>query len=145
MPAQRPAGLWRLGLGVLAIGLSLQAPASTRLEIVTEAWPPLVEQRADGPSGLLWETAHGALACLGIAADLEFVPWKRALSDVARGQKEAILGIGYTPERSRVYQFPSEPLLNSETVAFYRTDRSLDIVGVGSLGCLLYTSDAADE
>ncbi|MDX1634593.1 MAG: transporter substrate-binding domain-containing protein [Marinobacter sp.] len=136
MPTQNCRGFWRTGLAIVAISLSLSALAKARIDMVTEAWPPLVEQQNGSPAGVLWQTASEALACLGITAKLDFVPWKRALSQVRQGQKDAILGIGYTPERSRSFQFPAEPLYNSETVAFHAADRDLDIDNVQSLAGL---------
>ncbi len=84
-------------------------------------------------AGVLWEMAREALQSMGYEPELEFVPWNRALRMVEAGQRDAILGIGYTPERSEQYFFPAEHLLLSETVVFTLQDQALNFTGVESL------------
>lgn len=117
---------------VLATG-PLLADDNRRLRVVTEAWPPLVEEKDGKPSGVLWERASRALAQMGYEMELEFVPWNRAKRLVARGERDAILGISFSPERADEYGYPNEPLYFSETSVFARTDNPVSFDDVESL------------
>lgn len=121
--------------GLLCSAVAHSAVAQ-RLRIVTEAWPPLVESKNGEPAGILWEMAREVLQNMGYEPELEFVPWSRALRMVEMGERDAILGIGFTPERLEKYVFPTEHLLLSETVVFTLQDSNLNYTGVKSLAGL---------
>ena len=118
--------------GLLCCTFVHSADAQT-LRIVTEAWPPLVESEQGEPTGILWEMAREVLQSMGYEPELEFVPWSRALRMVEAGERDAILGIGFTPERSGKYFFPAEHLLLSETAVFTLKGSRLNYTGVESL------------
>ncbi|WP_165495677.1 substrate-binding periplasmic protein [Marinobacter halodurans] len=105
------AGLWLLMAGG-------SSAAADSLELVTEAWPPLVDESDGQPGGPLWRVTDAVLERMGYDSHLAFVPWKRALDLVARNRADAVLGAGKTAERVRLFQYPDEPLALSETTLF---------------------------
>lgn len=114
----------RRGLLALCLAaLSLLAPWSSAqtLNLVTEAWPPLIVDTPEHePQGPLWTITRSVAQRMGVDVKLRFVPWKRALDQVARSQKDGVIGAARTPEREEVMRFPHEPLLHSETAVFSR-------------------------
>ncbi|MBH84864.1 MAG: hypothetical protein CL604_04900 [Alteromonadaceae bacterium] len=127
--------LTRLCIGgciLLLCSLGSAASAQT-LRIVTEAWPPLIKVNDGVSGGLIWEMTSAVLAQMDVEVTLEFVPWRRALYLVERGQRDAVLAAGRSPERDAVMRFPNEPLLLSETVIFSRADHPVQFEGVESL------------
>lgn len=119
-------GLYLICALAVIVGLPVAAAPQEPLRIVTEPWPPLVHEESGQPDGLLWELSLAVIQDIGRSADLEFVPWKRALDLVARERRDAVLGVGRTPERETVFRYPEEPLAVSETAVFYHRDRPLD-------------------
>ncbi|WP_165856204.1 substrate-binding periplasmic protein [Marinobacter sp. JSM 1782161] len=119
------------------------------LELVTEPWPPLVEQRDGKPTGPLWTVAQAVLTRMGYEPRLRFVPWKRALDLVARNEADAVLGAGMTVERRQLFLYPAEPLAYSETVLFsdrrsslvYEDFDSLEGLTIGLSAGYSYTRD----
>ncbi|WP_166264612.1 substrate-binding periplasmic protein [Marinobacter caseinilyticus] len=111
---------------------SQRLPAQT-LPLVTEAWPPLVQEIDGKPAGRLWALSEQVLKRMGHDATLTFVPWKRALNLVAREQMTGVVGVARSPERVRQLQFPQEPLLLIETVVFSRRQTPVNFQGIESL------------
>lgn len=103
--------------GLCLLGASSLASAES-LRLVTEAWPPLVDQQDGRPSGPLWSVTEAVFERMGYDSQLVFVPWKRALDLVARNRADAVVGAGKTKDRVRLFQYPDEPLANSETTLF---------------------------
>ncbi|MFP3979305.1 MULTISPECIES: substrate-binding periplasmic protein [Marinobacter] len=116
----------------LALLLALPASAQT-LHLVTEEWPGLINDTPQGPSGVLWEISRDVLASMGYQIKLDFVPWKRAQRLVAESARDGIIGMGITDEREKVYQFPEEALLVSETAVYTLKDKSFEYDGLDSL------------
>ncbi|BES73347.1 hypothetical protein RE428_43650 [Marinobacter nanhaiticus D15-8W] len=112
----------RRGLLVLCIVfLMLFASWSSAqtLNLVTEAWPPLiVDTPQHEPQGPLWTITRSVAQRMGVDVYVRFVPWKRALDQVARSQKDGVIGAARTRGREKVMRFSEEPLLYSETAVF---------------------------
>lgn len=126
-----------MGVLCLLVVLGTRPATAETLQLVTEAWPPLIEQNDDGqPTGMMWTIAEKALVDLGYQVELEFVPWKRAQRMVAEGQKDGIVGIGYTAERASRYQFPEHYLILSETTIFSLAEAGQPYTGLESLAGL---------
>jgi len=128
----RPSYCLLLLLLMLTTGVVL-GEENRRLRVVTEAWPPLVDKKNGRPAGVLWLRASRAGAQIGYVMELEFVPWNRAKRLVARGERDAILGISFSPERAALYSYPNEPLYFSETAVFSRSDNPVAFEDVESL------------
>lgn len=143
---------WRGWSFLCIVSLLLLAPLASAqtLKLVTEAWPPLiVDSPKAGPDGPLWTITQAVAKRAGIELDLNFVPWKRALDQVARSQKDGVLGASRTPGREGMMRFSDEPLLYSETVVFSLRKTPVAFDGLPSLAgkCVAlsagysYTSD----
>lgn len=88
------------------------------LRLVTEPWPPLIDEQDGQPIGPLWSITYAVLKRMGQDVELTFVPWKRALDLVARDHADAVVGAGETEARKRLFLYPEEPLAQSETTVF---------------------------
>jgi polar amino acid transport system substrate-binding protein len=108
------------------------ADSSRSLHIVTEAWPPLVYEKAGQPKGPLWEVCQAVLHRMGYEVHLSFVPWKRALDLVTRGQRDGVLGASSNPEREKRLRFPEQWLMVSKTRVFSTREHPVDYQGLDS-------------
>lgn len=130
-------GSFRRDLLVLCLALlalfSLSSSAQT-LNLVTEAWPPLIVDTPNSASkGPLWTITHSVAQRMGVDVQLVFAPWKRALDQVSRSQKDGVIGASRTPAREELMRFPVEPLLYSETVVFSLRQSPVAFEGLPSL------------
>lgn len=107
---------------LLCASLSLAAQGES-LRIVTEPWAPYVYEEHGQPRGLDYETAAIVLQRLGVEVDWQFLPWKRCLAMLERGQADGILDIFRTAAREPQMLFPEEPLSSVELVLFYAKER----------------------
>lgn len=129
------ASLRRLPLIILLLIAMTATPfaSAERLRLVTEEWPSLIDNTDASPEGILWEISRDVLTSLGYEVTLEFVPWKRALRMVLAGERDGIVGIGFTEERAAQLRYPKEALLLSETVVVSRKSRYVVYTGPESL------------
>lgn len=127
--------LTRLMIGCCVVVLCSMGPMASAqtLRIVTEAWPPLVKDSDGVSGGLIWNLTSAVLAQMDVDATLEFVPWRRALYLVERGERDAVLAAAKRAGREAVMRFPEEPLLMSETVIFSRANHPVRYEGIESL------------
>jgi len=78
--------------------------------LLTVHYPPFnIRQSSEGLRGFDHEVAIAALARRGIQAQVQYVPWKRAVSDTQIGIAPILLTCAHTPERERYYHF-SDPI-----------------------------------
>lgn len=72
------------------------------LPIVTEHYPPYEFDKplADGRQGFDYDVAVEAFAMMGYKAEIEFLPWKRAMAYTRRGSVAGVLTCAITDERS---------------------------------------------
>ncbi|MCG8517855.1 MAG: transporter substrate-binding domain-containing protein [Pseudomonadales bacterium] len=94
------------------------------VQMVTEAWPPLLVEGESGPEGVLWEITEAVFQRMDTPVELTFLPWKRAMRQLERGHSDAILGIKRNPDRARRFQFSGVPLVSSESVILHTRARS---------------------
>lgn len=113
------------GHAIDATKLERSSLSVSRLLIVTDAWPPYVIDGGDYP-GVDAETSLAVLESLGYAAELEFVPWKRAVAMVEKGLADALLDVGYNKKREAFLIYPDEPINYSETTFFCRKCSATD-------------------
>ncbi|MBH9551408.1 substrate-binding periplasmic protein [Inhella gelatinilytica] len=98
-----------VGFGVA--GVALAAPMSERRVLACDddnGWPPYTFRvpTANGASevrGRSVDLLRLALGRLGWTLELELLPWKRCLAEVAGGRYHLILSATQTPERQRDY------------------------------------------
>jgi polar amino acid transport system substrate-binding protein len=125
----------RLLLAALLTGWALAAKSET-LHLATEAWMPYVYEANGIPAGLDYEVTREVLQRMGVELEVEFMPWKRCLADLAAGQADGILDIFRRPEREALMAFADEPLSDIDFVLFYskahphRFSRIADLAGL---------------
>ena len=96
---------------LLALGAASGAGAraeqvrATPLHIVTAHLPPLVMSTDDKQPGALRELVDALCRRLGVAPDLEFMPWRRALYVAATTPGTAIFPVTRLPEREPRYRW----------------------------------------
>jgi polar amino acid transport system substrate-binding protein len=108
----------QLTVALLFAGLSFAAQGQP-LRIVSEAWPPYIQDDNGVLRGLDYEAAQIVLQRLGVEVEWQLLPWRRCLMALEQGQADGILDIFHTPEREASILFPSEPLSHVEFVLFY--------------------------
>ncbi|GAA0784193.1 transporter substrate-binding domain-containing protein [Roseibium denhamense] len=97
------------------------------LPVVTEDYPPYeMETPREGLRGFDYEVAVEAFARMGYDADIQFLPWKRALNEAEAGTAAGILTCARTRERETFILF-SEPISSFTSGFFYRAGQGGDI------------------
>jgi ABC-type amino acid transport substrate-binding protein len=101
------------------------------LHIVTAHLPPLVIGPDDGPAGdkrpgALRELVDALCKRLGLAPDVEFMPWRRALYVAATTPQTAIFPLTRVAERERHYRWLA-PLYDENYIFMARKDSAFDI------------------
>lgn len=117
-----------------ALGASAQAGAAP-LQLAAEAFPPF-SQLVDGRvEGLDCELVQAVLGGLGLRAQIQLLPWKRALLELERGALDGVIGIsrGSLNEREEVLAFPDEPLAGSHSHFYYRREQPFVFDGLFTL------------
>lgn len=138
-------------LFILLVIISCSLKAEERpLLIQTEAWPPFIMQNSDlSASGHDVEILESVLNLMNIKYKLEFIPWKRLISNIKNKQADAVLGIIITPERKDFLIFPDEPISSGGYVIFYPKTTvfqfndlsSLSGKRIGTIGGYSYSSE----
>lgn len=101
---------------------SSKAQAQKIIQFAESPWPPYVvgepdeSARAEGTAVDLVRRVFARID--GVEPRFQMLPWKRVLSDVEYGKKDAISFLQYTPERAEYLDF-TDPLMSSESVFFY--------------------------
>lgn len=75
---------------------------NTRINMVTEHWPPFRINDANSPSGFRGidiDITQQLSELLKIKIDIQRHPWARALESMRSGQADMVTGIARTPER----------------------------------------------
>lgn len=112
----------RLSVAVLGLNLSMPSNGEQVIYFAESPWPPFVVGEANVNA-----KAEGTVVDLvrlifsrmeGIESDFEMLPWKRVLSELENGNKDAISFLQYTPERAEFLDF-TDALFSSESMFFY--------------------------
>jgi len=107
----------RLLLPLLLACLSANA-LGEKLRIVTEPWAPYAMVDNGRASGLDYETTAIVFQRLGIEVQWQFLPWKRCLMMLQRGEADGALDIFKATERDDLLLYPSEALSEVNWVLF---------------------------
>ncbi len=91
------------------IGLPGYALAE-KLTIGIPDWPPYFFEENGKKTGVNVEIIQEVCKRNGIEADIQLVPWKRALKEVEDGRMDAMAAPVYTEERAKFMYFTSEHL-----------------------------------
>ncbi|MDE1167105.1 MAG: transporter substrate-binding domain-containing protein [Pseudomonas sp.] len=89
-----------------------------KLRIVTEPWAPYVYLENGKAKGIDYEITALVFQRLGIDVQWEFLPWKRCLAMLDKGEADGVLDIFLTSERDAQLLYPNEPLSDVEFVLF---------------------------
>ncbi len=100
---------------------------SKSLTLVTLESPP-AEYIEDGrPVGINVEIVTEGLKRMGYEANIQFVPWKRALNMVKKGTADGIIDAAYSKERNAYLHYPTEEIYVEEWYCFKRKDSELTL------------------
>ncbi len=106
------------------LAVASQAAAPRRLRVVALDMPPLIMSEPSGRAGgVIVDALHQVLAGSGFAAQVEILPWARALQRLRLGEAEGIIPAFRTPERERWLSYPGEPLYRSPMAFFGKRGR----------------------
>lgn len=101
---------WILGL-MLAVGSAAQA---RNISMVTTNWSPYFADSLE-EGGFFTALVRASLKAAGHDSSIRFVPWKRAMTMVERGQSDLLMGAYYKKERTRLYRY-SDPIFPVKVV-----------------------------
>jgi polar amino acid transport system substrate-binding protein len=100
---------------------------------VSTDWPPYVMSENGKPSGIDTEIVLELCKRLGIEADIQVLPWKRALKNVEKGEADAIFAVRHNEERAAFLYYPSEPLNIEKTVIIAGKGSGIKVTGLDDL------------
>jgi polar amino acid transport system substrate-binding protein len=109
-----------------AWALAPQAPAATAprgLRILGLDLAPLIMNGPRGPGGVIVDIVQQVLADLGLQAQVEILPWARALQEMRAGSADGLIPAFRTPEREQWLDFPEQPVYRSPMAFFGRAQR----------------------
>jgi len=112
----------RLLFAALLASLSFSA-LGEKLRIVTEPWSPYVIVDDKQVSGLDYEMTNIVFKRLGIDVQWQFLPWKRCLMMLEKGDADGVLDIFKITEREDLLLYPNEPLSDVNWVLFQANAR----------------------
>lgn len=89
---------------VVALVLVVAAPAAEarRVIMATVPWAPFYDPGLED-DGFISEISRAAFSAAGHHAELEFMPWARAMLEVRQGDRHVLMGAYYTDERAETY------------------------------------------
>lgn len=97
------------------------ADRKKEIKIAFSSWPPY-EYQDEGKSskGINLELVKLTLEKLGYIVKFDIFPWKRAYESAKDGKYDAVFSMGKRPEREIHFHFPSEPLLVTKWLLFFK-------------------------
>lgn len=119
---------------VLVLGLfsiSAQGAEKQRVTVATLEFSPYVSANLPN-NGWAWEVLERAFARQGYRAELQIMPWARAVEMTKRGQVDALYMANKNPKREKWALF-SQPVGEELSVAFKHVDTDVDINSLADL------------
>ena len=99
------------------IFLSLSGSASAeKVVFVTSEWPPYIMSEKGQAAGLDAEIIRELCNRLGVEAEIQILPFKRAMSYVEKGEADAIFSVRQNDDRKKFLYYPSESVMIEKTV-----------------------------
>lgn len=117
-----------LSLSLLSLLLVLGSSHGRDVSMVTVDWAPYYGGELPD-DGVITVLVKKAFERVGHNATITFVPWKRALQSVERGQDDIVMGAYYNEERKKTYYY-SDPFYGIE----------VGLVALKELGLTQYSS-----
>lgn len=84
------------------------------VKVAINVWTPFASPDLDN-NGPLAEVSSTAFARVGYTMNLEFLPWKRALSDAAKGRYDGLMGAYFNEERAKLFLYSENIIGKAET------------------------------
>lgn len=98
--------------------------ANEALEIYTDNWYPYEYNDKGKVTGFSTEVIEGTLMSMQVKYRKPFITsWARGLIYLREGVGDLLYSGIYTEERSKIYHYPSESIIDSKWVLFVRKDR----------------------
>ncbi|WP_419901836.1 substrate-binding periplasmic protein [Kiloniella sp.] len=124
-------------LALLVTSFWVLAPQTSNAEpivLVTGDYPPFdMQNSSDGKRGFDVEVAEAAFKAVGLEAQTSFVPWKRAMVMIEKGEATAVITCAYREERAS-FAIWSDPISEASVTFVIRKDqKDLSLEGVSSL------------
>ncbi|MDM8552406.1 transporter substrate-binding domain-containing protein [Desulfobacterales bacterium HSG2] len=104
-----------------------------KLVFVTCEFPPLGFMKEGQPAGSQVEIVHEICNRLGLTAEIQVLPWKRAMMYVEKGQAHAIFAARQNKERSAFLYYPSEPIGFERSVILARKGSGIKVHSLDDL------------
>ncbi|CAN2043640.1 hypothetical protein GMMP1_1160030 [Candidatus Magnetomoraceae bacterium gMMP-1] len=104
-----------------------------KLVFAISIWPPYTMSENGQVSGLDIEIVRKLCNHLGLEAEFQLLPWKRALNYVKNGKTDAILAPRYTKERAEFLYYTSESINIEKTVLISLKGSGIKITGLDDL------------
>ena len=84
------------------------------VKVAINVWTPFASPELES-NGPLAEVSSTAFARVGYTMNLEFLPWKRALSDAAKGRYDGLMGAYFNEERAKLFFYSRNIIGKAET------------------------------
>lgn len=97
------------------------------LTLVTLESPPSEYSENNIAKGSNVDIVKEALKRIGYDVNIQFVPWKRALFMVEKGQADGVIDAAYTKERAQYMYYPEEEIYIEEWYAFKKKDANITL------------------
>lgn len=95
-------GGWIALIAALALMVGTPAAEARRVVMCTVPWAPFYDPGLED-DGFISEISRAAFNAAGHRAELEFMPWARAMLEVRQGDRHVLMGAYYTEERAETY------------------------------------------
>lgn len=109
---------------ILLLSTTMDAKSLT---LVTLESPPSEYFENNTAKGINVDIVKEALKRIGYDVDIQFVPWKRALLMVEKGQADGIIDAAYTQERAKYLHYPEEEIYVEEWYAFKKKSSEITL------------------
>ncbi len=93
---------WAVLVAALALVVAAPAAEARRVIMATVPWAPFYDPGLED-DGFISEISRAAFSAAGHEAELEFMPWARAMLEVRQGDRHVLMGAYYTEERAETY------------------------------------------
>jgi polar amino acid transport system substrate-binding protein len=84
------------------------------VNLAINIWTPFASPELEN-NGPLAEVSSTAFSRVGYKTTLEFLPWKRALSDAAEGRYDGLMGAYFNEERAKLFLYSRNIIGKAET------------------------------
>ncbi|WP_018525405.1 substrate-binding periplasmic protein [Alkalispirochaeta alkalica] len=113
---------------IMVTGLAL---AQQRITVASGDWAPYQGDTlpGGGPAGVI---VAEAFASQGWEVTFEYLPWARGFTLAQQARNDGTFLYGYSDERAENFLY-SDPIINLDTVIFYRKDRPIEWSAPGDL------------